>query len=960
MTTKSFPHKLHLAGALLMVLSGIVLTSLLVLSAQDVDAAPPRQTQQSQEQSIFYQENDPRLVLSGTWTIFEDSEALGGAYLASNEMDAQVSLNFTGTSIALYRHLSPEGGRAAVQIDGEWHRVSFNRKDNRPQTPYVIDQLDEGSHWITITVSSPFDESEGARFVQLDALAVPSTPDSAVSQQAIARVNYYRQLTNLPLIRNRDAIHFGAQAHAEYLALNRGHSSLEGLGAHRESETLPGFVGVTSRDRAAYFGYTRGVGEVVNYLGDPVQSVDSWMETVYHRNLVLCYDCTEAGYGMVNDGRGKYNVLNMGSEALLYPLQRLLYTYPIPNQHDVPILWNGLENPDPLPDVSGWVGYPISLYLVQPDPGQSSTQSVQSHSFDPFAHSPASPQWALASAELRDASGRVVPTYLLDQATDPHARLSADEVFLIPMKPLERGSTYYVHMSGTDSRGQPFNYEWSFSTVPATVPNDISTNVSTCSGEIRWSTGKGVTSMLRLGTSAGNYMQDVPTQAEPTLGNVLLRHTAVLSDLVPNTTYHYQIVTADVNGGEYVGPDASFSTDEPHIYTVSSSDSIALASAIQDARECDIIQVAAGHYSGSFLLLPKVQLLGAGSEQTVLQGTGGSVLEILGDNLISGLTIQGSGSNYWDSGIYFFNPAGVLHDIRIQQNENGVVLSCYEPPCLGQVSVLNSIISHNRNQGIFIGEGVANTQIINNTLVGNRFGVFNRGHHTTLRNNILVQNETAIFSPVDGDTLTVAYNNLWKNEEDSDGVKLGAGNVAVNPLFIDAKGGNYNLAPQSPMIDAGDPNPLYADASGSRNDMGATGGPSTAATIPQLEITATPLNPLPGESVHYTLQLSNRGRAVDEVQIQLTLPPAMHYTEEVVQVSQGVVEQQESTLTWAVGTAFFNVPLTLQFTAKVDTALSTPTHARLPVMLTWAGGQQVQEHLVIIGGTLLLLPEIRR
>ncbi len=34
-----------------------------------------------------------------------------------------------------------------------------------------------------------------------------------------------------------------------------------------------------------------------------------------------------------------------------------------------------------------------------------------------------------------------------------------------------------------------------------------------------------------------------------------------------------------------------------------------------------------------------------------------------------------------------------------------------------------------------------------------------------------------------------------------------------------------SLAPGSPAIDAGDPDPAYNDLDGTRNDMGYTGGP---------------------------------------------------------------------------------------------------------------------------------------
>ncbi len=36
--------------------------------------------------------------------------------------------------------------------------------------------------------------------------------------------------------------------------------------------------------------------------------------------------------------------------------------YPYDGQTDVPPGWNGLESPDPLPDVKGMVGFPITAY----------------------------------------------------------------------------------------------------------------------------------------------------------------------------------------------------------------------------------------------------------------------------------------------------------------------------------------------------------------------------------------------------------------------------------------------------------------------------------------------------------------------------------------------------------------------------------------------------------------------
>ena len=57
------------------------------------------------------------------------------------------------------------------------------------------------------------------------------------------------------------------------------------------------------------------------------------------------------------------------------------------------------------------------------------------------------------------------------------------------------------------------------------------------------------------------------------------------------------------------------------------------------------------------------------------------------------------------------------------------------------------------------------------------------------------------------------------------------GNLALNPLFVafsdDGDPGNddFHLQPGSPCIDAGYPDKIVNDVDGTRNDMGAYGGP---------------------------------------------------------------------------------------------------------------------------------------
>ena len=53
----------------------------------------------------------------------------------------------------------------------------------------------------------------------------------------------------------------------------------------------------------------------------------------------------------------------------------------------------------------------------------------------------------------------------------------------------------------------------------------------------------------------------------------------------------------------------------------------------------------------------------------------------------------------------------------------------------------------------------------------------------------------------------------------------GTGNISDAPKFVDANAGDFHLQSNSPCIDAGNPGESYNDVDGTRNDIGAYGGP---------------------------------------------------------------------------------------------------------------------------------------
>lgn len=65
----------------------------------------------------------------------------------------------------------------------------------------------------------------------------------------------------------------------------------------------------------------------------------------------------------------------------------------------------------------------------------------------------------------------------------------------------------------------------------------------------------------------------------------------------------------------------------------------------------------------------------------------------------------------------------------------------------------------------------------------------------------------------------------WVEYSNLSGYFSGEGNINENPLFVDPENGDFHLQIGSPCIDTGSPSPQYNDPDGSRNDMGAYGGP---------------------------------------------------------------------------------------------------------------------------------------
>jgi uncharacterized protein YkwD len=259
------------------------------------------------------------------------------------------------------------------------------------------------------------------------AAGAASLPQPSLEQvQEIDGINAIREHIGLPDMQLDPRLCAAAAAHTHYLALN-------GLTGHYQNPNDPGFVGATPADRLDAFGFSQSSWEGVDYGSDNFgQSLTRLFDAPYHRLPFI-----QPGQTIVGAG---YSPAHMTIEFGMTDATATVES-PAPNQQGVPLSWQGVERPDPLPiaGLHGVVGYPIV-----------------------FSHfSPTSEKIVVESASLQTALGASVPFGLNTPANDPNLDFAA---FVIPKRALEPNTGYIVSVRAHTASGKDISDTWRFVT----------------------------------------------------------------------------------------------------------------------------------------------------------------------------------------------------------------------------------------------------------------------------------------------------------------------------------------------------------------------------------------------------------------------------------------------------------------------------------------------------------------
>ena len=258
--------------------------------------------------------------------------------------------------------------------------------------------------------------------------------------------------------------------------------------------------------------------------------------------------------------------------------------------------------------------------------------------------------------------------------------------------------------------------------------------------------------------------------------------TVHLEDLSPAETIYVDVNNASgIEDGTIVNP---FNT-------------IGEAIAATSFGRGDTVIVLPGFYFDNIVLEDNLSLVARdGSFHTfIMDAGGGTVVTLAADSTLRGFSV-GDGS-----------------------------VSAVDVPA-GIVAEVTNCVLFNSDIGLSAGAG-ATLAFINNTVDGNTsFGLHGESDaiFDVFKNNVLTVNGTGVFSDANA-IANGGFNLFFGNSTNYDGSAAALTDFTDDPLYVDPGVLNFHLGALSPARDAGDPDPAFDDLDGTRNDLGADGGP---------------------------------------------------------------------------------------------------------------------------------------
>lgn len=305
-------------------------------------------------------------------------------------------------------------------------------------------------------------------------------------------------------------------------------------------------------------------------------------------------------------------------------------------------------------------------------------------------------------------------------------------------------------------------------------------------------------------SSVSNPNQPVTIGPSATLATIQFQ---VIGSGQTNVTFDYNANASDRSSMSENGVDtqilsgvynATFTAGILHV----PQDYATITQALAAAQPQETVLVSPGTYHEQFHVPDHVSLQGQDPTTTIIDGDGianQAVVYLGNSSSISNVTIQHSGTDFWDAAIWVDPGPATINNTHLINNSMGIVRYCYTPPCTDTSTITNNLIANNTYTGILIYGAqaiVQNNTVVSNHLQGLTFETSAQGSSIA---NIIAFNQTGLTAT----SSTLLINNLlWKNTNNYDpSTTPGANDVIAAPLFINTTLNDYRVHAASAAID---------------------------------------------------------------------------------------------------------------------------------------------------------------
>lgn len=238
--------------------------------------------------------------------------------------------------------------------------------------------------------------------------------------------------------------------------------------------------------------------------------------------------------------------------------------------------------------------------------------------------------------------------------------------------------------------------------------------------------------------------------------------------------------------------------------------------AILAASDGDKIHVLAGLYQEAISLTKDLTLSCEGPDLVTLRNPTGDTIVVQANKVVTvtGCTISGGVNGITLMG---GTTAIIGNNVIVANGTHGIRL-LNSPLAIG---ITNNVIAFNGGDGLSLACNCSGMVVlISNNITASNSG---RGINTVLQ-------------------ATLSYNNVYGNGVGAYGYGSNPPHptdFALNPYFVSQPTGDYRLASNSPCRNAGTPDSASLDPDGTRNDLGAYGGPGSAGFFQSPEMGPT-------------------------------------------------------------------------------------------------------------------------